>query len=116
MERPVGATPNDFFSAYHTYDELIAFYKEKLSEFPNLMKMKVIGKSGQGNDMPVIVLTASTSPQPRFYFQCQIHAREWISGMTCAYVIEYLLTKYKEDDVVTRILVFSFFFCLGREK
>lgn len=105
IERPAGAKPNDFFSAYHTYDELVAFYKDKLSEYPNLMKMKVIGKSGQGNDMHAIVLTASTSPQPRFYFQCQIHAREWISGITCAYILEYLLDKYQIDDVVTRILV-----------
>jgi murein tripeptide amidase MpaA len=68
------------------------------------MKMKVIGKSGQGNDMHAIIITASSSPQPRFYFQCQIHAREWISGMTCAYVINYLLENHKKDDAVTRIL------------
>lgn len=98
------AAPKDFFSAYHTYDELIAFYKEKLSEYPNLMKMKAIGKSGQGNDMHAIVLTAAKTPQPRFYFQCQIHAREWISGITCAYVLEHLLSKYGKDDAVTRIL------------
>jgi murein tripeptide amidase MpaA len=71
------------------------------------MKMKAIGKSGQGNDMHAIVITSSPSPQSRFYFQCQIHAREWISGMTCAYVINYLLENNQKDDAVTRILAES---------
>jgi len=97
----------DFFASYHTYEELIAYYQQLQTTYPQLMKMRPIGKSVQGNDMHALVLTASSSPQQRFYFQCQIHAREWISGMTCAYVITYLLENHQKDDAVTRILTES---------
>jgi len=73
-------------------------------KYPALVKMKEIGRSGQGNAMHAVVITASEVPQHRFYFQCQIHAREWISGMTCSYVVNYFLENHKIDDSVTRIL------------
>jgi len=99
--------PTGFFDSYHTYDELIAYYQQLQTSFPHLLNMKVIGQSTLGNDMHAITVTASASPQQRFYFQCQIHAREWISGITCAYVLTYFLENYGRDDAVTRILTES---------
>jgi len=42
----------------------------------------------------------------RAYFQCQIHAREWISGATCNYIVDQIVREYKSttSGVVRQIL------------
>jgi len=49
--------------------------------------------------MPAVHITASHNPgRKRIYFQCQIHAREWISGAACMYITNHLVTEYAANN------------------
>ena len=64
-----------------------------------------IGRSVEGRDMPALHLTSGKTKSPlKIYFQCQIHAREWISGATCMFVVDYFVSKYGVDKYVTELL------------
>ena len=55
----------------------------------------------QGQNMPAFHVTGTGGREKKkVYFQCQIHAREWISGATCMYVVDHLLNNYKVDAEV----------------
>lgn len=43
--------------------------------------------------------------KPSLFLQCQVHAREWVTGTMCAYVIDQLIADYRAgDDLATRML------------
>lgn len=89
-----------WFEEYHNYDAIVMWYRHQAQEHPTLVHyMESIGKSYQGLDMPAVHITASNNPQRlKIYFQCQIHAREWISGAVCMYIVNYLLTNYGQTS------------------
>ena len=37
-------------------------------------------------------------------WQCQIHAREWISGAVCQYLVDHLVNNYRVDPEITALL------------
>ncbi|XP_062502923.1 carboxypeptidase B-like [Corticium candelabrum] len=92
-----------WFEEYHTYDEIIGWYQELSSEYSELVKYEVIGLSGEDRVMPAIRIGAENARE-KIYFQCQIHAREWISGAVCMYVVDYLVSSYGEVEEVTSLL------------
>lgn len=59
-----------------------------------------------GNVMPGVKITAAADPSsvPKFYWQCGIHAREWISGATCMYMAEKFVSQYGVDAEITELL------------
>jgi murein tripeptide amidase MpaA len=101
-----------WFQEYHSYDAIVTWYKMVAEEHPNLVRyVTSIGRSYLGLDMPAVHLTASskssnpqTKKKKKIYFQCQIHAREWISGAVCMYIVDQMVTLYKSDPEVTGIL------------
>jgi hypothetical protein len=98
---------NAWFEEYHNYDAIVTWYQKLASENPDLVSyVERIGTSYQGLDMPAVHITASSDPQRKIYFQCQIHAREWISGAVCMYVVNQLVSRYTDgsDPKVTEIL------------
>ena len=46
----------------------------------------------------------ATGKKNNIYFQCQIHAREWISGATCMYIVDFLTENYGVVPEVTELL------------
>jgi len=103
MKPKVGAT---WFEEYHEYEEIVNWYSELSMDNPDIVKfVPSIGKSVEGRDMPAVHITASTSSDTmKIYFQCQIHAREWISGATCNYIASYLVENYDKNEQVTNLL------------
>lgn len=95
-----------WFEEYHDYDSIKNWYKMKAEANSNIMKYNnSIGSSHEGREMPAVHLTASNNPnRKKVYMQCQIHAREWITGATCMYIIDYLVSGYGQKDDVTKIL------------
>ncbi|XP_062502732.1 zinc carboxypeptidase-like [Corticium candelabrum] len=92
-----------WFEEYHTYEEIISWYQELSSVYSELVKYEVIGFSGKDREMPAIRIGAEDANE-KIYFQCQIHAREWISGAVCMYVVDYLVSSYGEVAEVTDLL------------
>ncbi|MBZ4217775.1 M14 family zinc carboxypeptidase, partial [Klebsiella aerogenes] len=52
--------------------------------------------------------TASTNASPKLFFECSIHAREWISAPTCAWQLKQLLEGYANNDADARFILNTF--------
>ncbi|XP_064391731.1 carboxypeptidase O-like isoform X2 [Halichondria panicea] len=97
---------SSFFEQYHPYEDIKSFYKTLSETHANLVTyMPSIGKTAEGRDMPAVHITASKNPnRKRFYMQCQIHAREWITGGVCMYIANHLATEYEKSSRVKSLL------------
>lgn len=96
----------EWFEEYHTYDEIKAWYQALAASYPTLAKFTPsIGTTLEGRALFGFTFTGRNGVnKPKIFFQCQIHAREWISGATCGYIINELLTGYGNNTEVTSIL------------
>jgi len=99
-------TSLEWHTEYHTYEEIVRWYEDLAAGSPLVTYISSIGTSYGNRNQPAVVITSTTggSGKPKIYWQCQIHAREWISGATCMYVAEYFVESYGRDDSVTQIL------------
>jgi murein tripeptide amidase MpaA len=102
----------NWFENYHTYDEIKEWYKSLAEEYKDLVEyVASIGESHEGRELFALHLTSNNNnnnnkdqKKPQVYFQCQIHAREWISGATGQYLVYNLLSKYGKDERITELL------------
>lgn len=79
----------DYFDSYHPIDEVYSWWKE-LAENNGGTFEAFSGATVEGRQM-VRVEFVTDRENPFIYFQCQIHAREWISSPTCQYVVMNLI-------------------------
>jgi len=98
-----------WFDSYHTYDELVSWYQHLSHTYPDHVRyVQSIGTSYEGRIMPAIHIAgnvAQSRPKVGYaFFQCLIHAREWISGATCSYIAETILKEYATKPYVKNIL------------
>lgn len=97
--------PN-WFTNYRSYADITNWYRTFATANPTLVRyIPSIGRSSQGRDMPAVVITGATGSVPRIYMQCLIHAREWISGATCNWLINQLVEDYKAGDATARTIM-----------
>ena len=103
MKTPAPIEPTDewfesFFMDYSPYDKVKEWYKKLSEQFPELVRfVPSIGKSIEGRDIFAIHLTSPVKgTKKQFYFESLIHAREWISGTTTAYITWQLLKGFTE--------------------
>jgi len=103
-ERLISRAKAEWFEAYHTYDELVQWYKDFAANNSDLLTGGSAGTTLEGRDQPYWRLYAggNTAPQYTVYWQCQIHAREWISGATCNYIWNQLVADYRAGNTQVR--------------
>lgn len=95
----------DFFTAYHSYEEVTAWLQEVTSNYPNLATMVNIGSTYEGRTQWGIKLTSRTgSNKPVLLIDSAIHAREWITVATTTYWIDQLTSNYGKVNDVTVML------------
>jgi len=89
-----------FFNDFHTYDEIHSYYADLCDQFPDVCSITVLGNTLQGRAIwGVTINSNNTRPgAPKIFWECQIHAREWISGPTCAWQFTQLLNGYATND------------------
>lgn len=62
------------------------------SKFPGIVTVSSIGYSWRRND--ILLVTLSKNPANKvIFFECGIHAREWVSPASCLYMIQDILTN-----------------------
>lgn len=84
----------DFFVAYHTYDEIVAFLKNITTTFSKISTfIPSIGKSVEGRDIPAVIIK-SGSPSKKVWLSGGQHAREWVAPSTTLYLLSQLLNGY----------------------
>lgn len=96
------------FSRYHTYAELTAHLEELVAAYPGLAALSSIGKSYEGRELWLVQITNQATGvhdhKPGYYIDANLHAGE-VTGTACAlYTIWYVLTRYGQDDEITRLL------------
>jgi len=99
----------DWFSAYHTYEEILQWYKDLNSDYPSLTTyVDNIGNTSEQRKIPAFHVTAPEKDgdkKRKIWIQCQLHAREWVSAPTCMYIVHSLVTLYVAKDQPTSYLL-----------
>ncbi len=92
---------------YKSYDETIAFLKECVQHYPNLIKTQSIGKTWEGRDIILATITLDVENadlKPALLYTGTIHAREWIGNELGVAFIDYILKNYINDPRITSAL------------
>jgi murein tripeptide amidase MpaA len=88
------------FENYHTYEEIVGLVDQWVMDKPGLVSKSVIGTTYEGRDVVMTTIRSGLN-KPVFFFDCGIHAREWISPATCIWIMNELIYKYGNDAEIT---------------
>ncbi|XP_023723939.1 carboxypeptidase M isoform X2 [Cryptotermes secundus] len=93
---------------YHNYDKLTKFLRTTSSKFPNLTALYSIGKSVQGRDLWVMVVSASPYEhmigKPDVKYVANMHGNEAVGRELMLHLIHYLVTSYNSDSYIKWLL------------
>jgi murein tripeptide amidase MpaA len=106
------------FDRFYKYEELTQILNRWLEERPDLYALESIGQSYEGRDIWLCTLTNFESgpalEKPALLIEANIHALE-VTGTTAAlHLIHRLLSRYGEDERVTRALDTRAFYVVPR--
>jgi len=94
----------DFFTAYHNFDEIVAFLKNITSTFSKIATyVPSIGKSVEGRDIPAVVIK-SGNPTKKVWLSGGQHAREWVAPSTTLFLLSQLLNGYGVNANATSMI------------
>jgi hypothetical protein len=106
------------FDRYYTFEELTEALQRLAAAHPELATLRSLGTSHRGRDVWLMELTnPATGPgahKPGYYLDGQIHAEEHATSMVALYAIHYLLSRYRRDERVTRLLDEQVFYVIPR--
>ncbi|KXN65435.1 hypothetical protein CONCODRAFT_12973 [Conidiobolus coronatus NRRL 28638] len=105
-ELEFSAKSEDWFNAYHTYEEIKTWYCQHAQNNVGIVKfVPSIGKTIEGNDIFAVHLTNPNGvAKKKIWFQSLIHAREWITGTTSQYIFNEFLTKRESNPTIKSLL------------
>ena len=93
---------------YHNYVDLTAFLHNMTATYPNLAKLRSIGKSVQQRDLWAIEISDNIDTEkldkPKFKYVGNMHGNEVISRQILIYLTQYLLENYGKNDRVTKLV------------
>lgn len=96
------------FSHYYTYAEIKDFLQACAAEYPDLITVSVIGKSYEGRDMLLAILTNRATgtdlEKPAYWIDANTHAGEVTGSAVALYTIAHHLDNYGKDPRVTTLL------------
>jgi carboxypeptidase T len=89
---------------YHTSQEVAGELAEFASQYSSITKLFSIGKSHEGRDIWAIKISdnpeTTESSEPSILFNAMHHAREVMTTEVAMDTVEYLLTRYADDNDV----------------
>ncbi|MEA2272393.1 MAG: hypothetical protein QOI98_1101 [Solirubrobacteraceae bacterium] len=90
------ANPSD------TKQQYTEFYDSLATQYPGIVRKKVIGKSVLGRDIVALQITKGAQGQdkpgrPAVLYIALQHAREWLAGETCKREVKYFLSNYGQN-------------------
>ncbi len=92
-------------SEYHTYEEMLALMDSLANAYPNITHLDTIGESQQFGYL-IQAMKISDNPdmdedEPSILFDGLHHAREPVGMESCLAIMDYLLSNYGKDSLVT---------------
>jgi murein tripeptide amidase MpaA len=104
----LAATPTPRFDTFYRHDALTRLLFDYADAHPALVSVQSIGKSHEGRDIWLAVVTNSaTGPdtdKPAFWTDGNIHAAELTASTACLYYLHQLVTGHGVDPQVTHLL------------
>ncbi|ALT78632.1 M14 family zinc carboxypeptidase [Paucibacter sp. KCTC 42545] len=104
----MAALPTPRFDEFYRYEPLTELLFAFAEARPNLVSVRSIGKSFEGRDIWVLVLTNTATgadvDKPAFWLDGNIHAAELTASTTCLYYLNHLVTGYGVNPEVTQLL------------
>ncbi|XP_068913487.1 carboxypeptidase D isoform X2 [Tenebrio molitor] len=89
---------------YHNYDQMTRFLRATTSKYPSLTALYSIGKSVQGRDLWVMVVSASPYEhmigKPDVKYVANMHGNEAVSRELMLHLIHHLVTNYHSDPYI----------------
>ena len=102
------AEAQGYSQKYHTSKEIASILQSFESDYPTLMKTRVIGHSYEGKEIWAAEITNFTNgdalTKPAMLYLGPHHGNEMIGKEIALYYIQYLVTNFGADANVTRIL------------
>ncbi|XP_073833465.1 carboxypeptidase D isoform X2 [Musca autumnalis] len=93
---------------YHNHEELTKFLRATSARYPNLTALYSIGKSIQGRELWVLVVSASPYEhmlgKPDVKYVGNIHGNEPVGRELLLHLIQYLVSSYDTDQYVKWLL------------
>ncbi len=104
----MAAFPTPRFDEFYRHEPLTELLFAYAAACPNLVSVRSIGRSHEGRDIWVLVLTNTATgadvDKPGFWVDGNIHAAELTASTTCLYYLHHLLSLYGSDAQVTHLL------------
>ena len=101
--------PAPRFDRFHRHAELTTLLQDYARAAPSLVELRSIGKSYEGRDIWVVVLTQTATgrdlDKPGFWVDGNIHAAELTASTACLYWLHQLVAGYLKGDVTSRQLL-----------
>ncbi len=96
------------FDRYYTYEDVVEALKLLNSTYPQLTKLDLVGKSEEGREIYALTInnpkTGDALGKPGVYVDGNIHGNEIQAGEVCLYFANLLLTKYRENEKITKVV------------
>nr|XP_023012130.1 carboxypeptidase D-like isoform X2 [Leptinotarsa decemlineata] len=93
---------------YHKFEKMTKFLRQTTSRYPSLTALYSIGKSVQGRDLWVMVVSSSPYEhmigKPDVKYIANMHGNEAVSRELMLHLIHYLVTNYATDPFVRWLL------------
>jgi hypothetical protein len=103
------------FKHYHTYKEMVWWFKKWAEEYPDLVDLYVAAESFGG--IPIYQLTVTNkktgkdTDKPAMFIDGNRHSGEVTAAESAFWMLHHMLTKYGTDAEITRLLDnFTFYF------
>ncbi|KAJ3590658.1 hypothetical protein NHX12_008607, partial [Muraenolepis orangiensis] len=98
--------PQDF--RHHNYADMELFLRRHSSEFPAIAHLSSIGRSVEGRELYVMVIsdnpTVHVPGEPEFKYVANMHGNEVVGRELLLNLIEYLCRNYGSDPEVTQLV------------
>ena len=103
------ALPAPRFDLFYRHAELTQLLHEYAAAAPSLVEIRSIGRSHEGRDIWVAVVTQTATgrdaDKPGFWADGNIHAAELTASTACLYWLHQLVSGYRDGDAQVRQLL-----------
>ncbi|CAK1362352.1 Metallocarboxypeptidase A-like protein [Cercospora beticola] len=108
-----GLPDSTWFNSYHSYAEHVQFWKDLQASIPQHSQMVSSGTSLEGRDIFGLKLGVANATRTKkaVIWHGQVHAREWITGMTLEYITYSMINEFNRgnSDVVNFLNTYDFY-------
>ncbi|XP_062866663.1 carboxypeptidase B2 isoform X1 [Trichomycterus rosablanca] len=93
------------YERYHSLEDIYHWINKTSQEYPDMVKVLLIGSSYEKRPLYVLKLSGKRGPVDKaMWLDCGIHAREWISPAFCLWFVKYALSFYQHNVDITTML------------